>query len=133
MNLGGPLKEHIFWFFVTFCIFCTWTDTGISNTHTHTRACNQSSVFFSLTMQMHNVATSSGVNCPAFNFLSDKINHKSAMIIYIVTFLPAPIAVTITAQEVWHSLDEFHLAPRFFSVCLRQMPMVSDKVFKKMN
>ena len=75
-NLAGSLKEHIFWFLVTFCIFCTWTDTGISNTHTHTRACNQSSVFSSLTMQMHNVATSSGVNCPAFNFLRGTINHN---------------------------------------------------------
>ena len=51
-------------------------------------------------MQAHKLATSSGANCPAFNFLSDKINHQSAMIICVITFLPGPIAATTIAQEV---------------------------------
>ena len=126
-NLGGPLKEHIFWFLVTFCFFCAWTDTGINSTHTRKIILNHLSVYSPLTMQAHNLATSSAANCPAFNFLRDTINHQSAMIIYIITFLPGTIAATIIAQEVWHSLDEFHLAKNFFSVLLCQMPMISDK------
>ena len=71
MHLVGLFKEHIFWFLVTFSIFCAWTDTGINSTHTHKILFNQLSIYSPLTMQAHNLATSTGVNCPACNFLRD--------------------------------------------------------------
>ena len=82
-------------------------------------------------MRAHNLATLPEVIPPtliAFNFLRHTINHQSSMTICVITFLQATVAATTTTQEVWHSLDEFHLASHIFLVWLRQKPMISAKV-----
>ena len=81
------------------------------------------------------MAISSGVNWPAFSFLQSTNNHKNQNTIALspTRYGNFPPLMFSNWQAVSHSLDEFHLAGHFLSMCRGEMAVVAGATFEKIK